>query len=158
MTTLVLRGAVLLLSVGLATVRAADTAVVTTWSANELKGLEKKLAPKMDQRKVATEILGRYPNSLAMIAHREADGEAEVHETMADFFVVQSGEATLVYGGEVSGGHTTQPHEIRAPSIKGGQQQAVSAGDVVHIPAGVPHQLLVKSGKQITYFVVKVEK
>lgn len=145
-------------AVGLTTAWAADSAAVTYWSANEMKGIEKKLAPKMNEHKVAVENLGHYPNSSAMVAHREADGEAEVHETVADFFVVQSGEATLVYGGEVTGGHTTQPHEIRGPSIKGGQQQGLGAGDVVHIPAGVPHQLLVKGGKQITYFVVKVEK
>jgi uncharacterized RmlC-like cupin family protein len=33
----------------------------------------------------------------------------------------------------------------------------VSAGDVVHIPAGVPHQFFVQPGKQVTYFVVKVD-
>jgi mannose-6-phosphate isomerase-like protein (cupin superfamily) len=131
---------------------------VTCWTAAELKAYEKKLAPKMNEQKVATENLGRYPNSLAMVAHREGDGEAEVHETVADFFVVQSGEATLVSGGELSGGHTTQPHEIRGPSIKGGQSRKLAVGDVVHIPAGVPHQLLVSKGGQFTYFVVKVDK
>jgi mannose-6-phosphate isomerase-like protein (cupin superfamily) len=137
---------------------AADPSAVTIWSAAELKGLEKKLAPKINEQKVATEILGRYPNSLSMIAHREGDGEAELHETMADFFVVENGEATLVTGGEVSGAHTTQPHEIRGPSIKGGERRKISMGDIVHIPAGVPHQLLIAKGSLFTYFVVKVEK
>ena len=136
---------------------AADPGV-TCWSAAELKGFEKKLAPKVNEQKVATEILGRYPNSLTMIAHREGDGEAELHETMADFFIVESGEATLVTGGEVTGAHTTQPHEIRGPSIKGGEKRKLGVGDIVHIPAGVPHQLLVEHGHQFTYFVVKVEK
>jgi mannose-6-phosphate isomerase-like protein (cupin superfamily) len=146
-----------LLCFGITAAWGADSNV-TFWSTAELKGLEKKLAPKINQQKVATENLGRYPNSLAMIAHREGDGEAELHETMADFFVVQSGEATLVWGGEVQGGRTTQPHEIRGPSIKGGEKRKLGPGDIVHIPAGVPHQLLLANGRQFTYFVVKVEK
>jgi mannose-6-phosphate isomerase-like protein (cupin superfamily) len=93
-----------------------------------------------------------------MVAHREGDGEAEVHETQVDLFVVQSGEATLVVGGEMVGGKTTAPNEIRAPSIKGGFNHALAAGDVVHIPAKIPHQLLVPAGKEFTYFVVKVTR
>ena len=62
------------------------------------------------------------------------------------------------YGGEMVGGRTTQPHEIRGPSIKGGKEQKLGAGDVVHIAAGVPHQTLVAAGKQFTYFLIKVRK
>jgi mannose-6-phosphate isomerase-like protein (cupin superfamily) len=92
-----------------------------------------------------------------MVAHREGDGEAEVHQGQADVFVVQDGEATLVIGGEVEGGRTTAPGEIRAPSIKGGSKKPLAAGDVVHIPAKVAHQLLIAPGRKFTYFVVKVD-
>ena len=51
---------------------------------------------------------------------------------------------------------TTQPHEVRGPSIRGGEKKLLAAGDVVHIPAKIPHQMLLESGKQITYFVVKI--
>jgi quercetin dioxygenase-like cupin family protein len=30
------------------------------------------------------------------------------------------------------------------------------AGDIVHIPAGIPHSLLVPSGKHITYVLLKI--
>ena len=131
---------------------------VTYWSAGELKGYEKKLAPKVNQQKVATETLGTYGNSLAMVAHREGDGEAEIHGTVADYFVVQSGAAILVTGGEVSGARTTQPNETRGTAIKGGEKRELGPGDVVYIPAGVPHQLLIAPGRQFTYFIVKVGK
>jgi mannose-6-phosphate isomerase-like protein (cupin superfamily) len=137
--------------------RSADTGV-TYWNAGELKAYEKTLAPRVNQQKVATETLGKYGNSLAMIAHREGDGEAEVHRTVADYFVVQSGEAILVTGGEVSGGRTTQPNEIRGESIRDGDKRQLHPGDIVYIPAGVPHQLLIKPGRQFTYFIVKVER
>lgn len=136
---------------------AAEPTGVVVWPAAELKAYGAKLAPKMTEKKVASERLATFANHLAMIAHREGDGEAEVHETQADFFFVQSGAATLVVGGEAVGGKTTAPGEIRAPSIKGGERKALAAGDVVHIPAKVPHQLLVPAGKEFTYFVIKVD-
>ena len=136
---------------------AAEPAGFMVWPSSELKGYGQKLAPKMNAGKVASERLATFGNHLAMIAHREADGEAELHETQADFFVVQSGEAILVVGGEVVGGKTTAPGEVRGPSIKGGARRALVTGDVVHIPAKTAHQLLVAPGKEFTYFVLKVD-
>jgi len=136
---------------------AADPPGFVIWSGSELKGYGKKLAPKMNEKKVASERLASFGNHLAMIAHREADGEAEVHETQADLFVVQGGAATLVVGGEMVDGKTTAPGEVRGPSIKGGERKPLGPGDVVHIPAKVPHQLLVPTGTPFTYFVVKVD-
>ena len=90
--------------------------------------------------KIGSEQLGAWGNHTAGVAHREADGEAEVHETMADLFVVESGEATLVVGGQCRGGKTTAPNEIRGPKINGGERRKLAAGDIVHIPVKAPHQ------------------
>ena len=138
-------------------VMAAEPTGFVVWSASELKGYRDKLAPKIDAKKLASQPLGKFGNHLAMIGHRQGDGEAEVHDGQADFFVVQSGEATLVVGGEVVDGRTTAPARRRAPSIKGRQEHAIAVGDVVHIPAKVPHQLLLAPGKEFTYFVIKVD-
>jgi len=97
-----------------------------------------------------------FGNHALSISHRDKDGVVEVHEKLVDVLVVQSGEATLVVGGEVIGSRTTAPGEMQGDSIKGGVSRIVSTGDVIHIPAGVPHQFFVDSGKQITYLVVKV--
>ena len=136
---------------------AAEPAGFVVWPGSELKDYGRKLAPKMNAGKVASEQLQKFGNHLAMIAHREGDGEAEVHDTQADLFVVQGGEATLVVGGEMEGGKTTAPGETRGPSIKGGDRRKIAAGDVVHIPARIPHQLLIASGQKFTYFVLKVD-
>ena len=85
----------------------AEPAGFVHWNSKDLKGFEQKLKPKMNNLKTSSEQLGAWGNHTAMVAHREADGEAEVHETMTDFFVVESGEATLVVGGQVVGGKTT---------------------------------------------------
>jgi mannose-6-phosphate isomerase-like protein (cupin superfamily) len=128
------------------------------WTGAQLRGFTKTLAPKMNAQKVATQQLGKWGNHLVMVAHREGPGEAELHETQADIFIVQSGEATLKVGGTVVSPKTTAPGEIRGPSINGGEGKKLGAGDVVHIPAKIPHQLLLDAGKQFTYAVVKVDQ
>ena len=140
-----------------AAVLAADPAGFVVWKSAELKGMEKKLAPKIDAQKVATQQLENYGNHSTMVAHREGDGQAELHVKVADVFVVQSGEGTVVVGGKIIGEKNTAPGEVRGDTIEGGSKHAVAAGDVVHIPANTPHQMLVGQGKQVTYFVVKVE-
>lgn len=140
------------------TIFAADPTAVTVYKANDLKAFEQKLKPKIDKQKVATEQLERWDNHATSVSHREGDGEAEVHETMSDFFFVQTGEATLVTGGKVLTPRTSAPNEIRGPKIEGGEKHKIAAGDVVHIPVKVPHQLLIENGKQFTYFVIKVAK
>ena len=137
---------------------AADPPGFTMWKASDLKAKDKELAGKMSDKKVASETLATYGNHLTMLAHREGDGEVEVHDKMADVLVIMSGEASLIVGGTVVGGHTTAPGEIRGASITGGEKKALAAGDAVHIPAKVPHQMLVANGKKIEYFVVKVEE
>ncbi|MBI1788338.1 MAG: hypothetical protein HYR60_12425 [Acidobacteria bacterium] len=136
---------------------AADPAGFALWSGRQLKGYEKTLAAKVNEKKMASEQFGKFGNHSFMIAHREGPGEAELHETQADVFVVQSGEATLVVGGAVVDPKTTAPNEVRGPSINGGEKKKLGAGDVVHIPAKTAHQLLVDAGKQFTYMVVKVD-
>ncbi len=135
---------------------AADPPGFQHWTSAELKAFSKSLAPKIDKNKVATQQLGGFGNYSFMIAHREGPGEAEYHETQADIFVVESGEATLVVGGNLVDGKTTAPHEMRAPSINGGSDKKLGPGDVVTIPAKTAHQVKLDPGKKFTYFVVKV--
>jgi mannose-6-phosphate isomerase-like protein (cupin superfamily) len=126
------------------------------WSSAELKGFSKSLAPKAKATHVASQVLSNFGNYTFMVAHRDGAGEAEYHATQADVFFVHSGEGTLTYGGSLVDGKTTAPNEMRAPSISGGMEKKIAAGDVVTIPAKVAHQLKVDAGKEITYFVVKV--
>jgi mannose-6-phosphate isomerase-like protein (cupin superfamily) len=136
---------------------AAEPAGFMHWRAGELKNYGSKLAPKMDATKLAFEPLGKFGNHSVLIAHREGNGEAEVHETQADLFIVQEGRATLVHGGEVVNARTTAPGETRGPSIRGGERSTLAPGDIVHIPVKVPHQLLLEPGAKFTYAIVKID-
>ena len=99
-----------------------------------------------------------FGDHLLEISHREVDGKCELHKVKADVIVIQTGTATLVTGGEVIDPKDTAPNEIQGSGIKGGTKHEVGPGDVIEIPAGVPHQFFVAPGTQITYLVVKVIK
>lgn len=106
----------------------------------------------------ASETLHEYPQHATMLSFRARDGVAELHENFADLFVVLDGRATLVTGGKVVGAETIGPGEIRGKSIDGGVRQELRAGDVAHVPAGVPHQMLVAGDKTFTSFVMKIQQ
>jgi len=106
----------------------------------------------------ASETLEKYPRHYTMLAFRSRDGAGELHENYADLFYILDGKATVVTGGSLVDRHTTAPGEVRGSSVDGGSRQDVQAGDVVHIPAGTPHQMLVPQGATITYFVVKIQE
>jgi mannose-6-phosphate isomerase-like protein (cupin superfamily) len=99
-----------------------------------------------------------FGDHLLEISHREVSGKAELHQAKADVMVIQSGTATLVTGGEVLNPAPTGPNEIQGTSIRGGVKQDIGPGDVIEIPAGVPHQFILAPGTQITYLVVKIVK
>jgi mannose-6-phosphate isomerase-like protein (cupin superfamily) len=72
-----------------------------------------------------------------------------------DVITVVSGEGTLVVGGTAVDPHPTTANEVRGKSIAGGTSHKMSPGDVFHVPAKVPHQMLVP--KSLVIQVVKVD-
>lgn len=146
---------VLVLAAAPLTMGSADNA--TVWKHPQLSAMEKKLAHELDVENSASDVLGTYDNHHVEIALRKATGNAELHETQNDVFFVVSGEATLVTGGTLVDPKQTEPHEFEGKSIQGGRTTALAAGDVVHIPFKVPHQLIVEKDKEIEYFVVKID-
>jgi mannose-6-phosphate isomerase-like protein (cupin superfamily) len=129
------------------------------WTPASLKTMSEALRAKAatDAHLSATQQLPEFPNEYFLLAHREADGVVEWHETQADIFVVQSGTATLLVGGTQVNGETSAPHEKRGGTIEGAARQVLSVGDIVRIPAHVPHQVLVEKGQTFNYFVVKIK-
>ena len=93
-----------------------------------------------------------------VLAFRNKSGKAELHEKFADFYVVVGGEATLVSGGHIVNSATTAPGEVRGDSVQGGTETKLKKGDIVHIPANIPHQLVLPKGATFQYFIVKVQE
>jgi mannose-6-phosphate isomerase-like protein (cupin superfamily) len=137
----------------------AQTVKVDHFTQSELVEKAQALNPKAQGPDGSASVkLDDYPNSFTMIALRHKDGGAEVHENYADFFYVVQGHATLLSGGTVQDAKTTSPGEIRGASVQNGDRTSLSEGDIVHIPAAVPHQLLLADGSTFIYFVVKVKE
>jgi mannose-6-phosphate isomerase-like protein (cupin superfamily) len=129
---------------------------VHVWKSTDIATKGKALSQKLDAQKVASEVIAREGNRRFMVAHREGSGVAEWHEKEADVMFISAGNVTMVYGGTIVDGKTTDPGEMRGPSIRGGTEVTLGAGDVLHVPAKVPHQMKLDPGKQVTYFVTKV--
>ncbi|MEP6592939.1 MAG: hypothetical protein ABJC51_04565, partial [Acidobacteriota bacterium] len=126
---------------------------VHVWKAADIAEKGQALAKKLDAQKVASEIVSTDGNRTFMVAHREGSGLAELHDKQADIMTISVGEVTMVYGGSVVDGKTTAPGETRGPSIRGGTEVKLGPGDVLHIPAGVAHQMKLAPGAKVTYFV-----
>jgi mannose-6-phosphate isomerase-like protein (cupin superfamily) len=132
----------------------AFAAQVDIFTAKDLQATAQSLIPKGPVN--ADKTLSRYSNHYLLLVKRDETGSSEVHEHEADLFVVESGEGAILTGGKMRGGHAIKPGEIRGSGIDGAERHALTAGDVIHIPAGVPHQLVLPKGKPFVYFVVKV--
>ena len=102
--------------------------------------------------------IARWDGLSNMISRRDTSGIHERHEGFSDIFVVQRGRARLLYGGTAEGERATSPGEWRGGTIRGGTEAEIKTGDIVVIPAGIPHQLLLPPGESFYYFVFKVAK
>jgi len=87
-------------------------------------------------------------------SRREQSGMSEIHTKDSDIVYVLDGTATLVTGGAAVDSKPIAADEFRGERIDGGETRQLSKGDVIIIPAGVPHWF-----KEVTnpflYYVVK---
>ncbi len=121
-----------------------STAPVTYFDNGEVRAAFAKGMP-------LTEVAGYKVHA----SRRTEPGVAEVHTRDTDIVYVLEGSATLVTGGTAVQGKTTAPGEIRGKEISGGESREIKPGDVVIIPAGVPHWFKDVKGP-VLYYVVKV--
>ena len=107
----------------------------------------------------ASETLEKYPQHFTMLAYRNQSGGGEVHARFADVFLIESGSATLETGGTVVDPKVDDATgETRGAALANSRAQQLHAGDIVHIPAGVPHRMRLEPGATVLYFVVKVQE
>ena len=66
-----------------------------------------------------------------------------------------TGAATLQLGGTLIDKKGTGVGEFVGSRLDGGSRHPLGPGDVIHIPATIPHAFLVPKGKHITYVLLK---
>jgi mannose-6-phosphate isomerase-like protein (cupin superfamily) len=119
----------------------ADTAIFTD---AELKALGAKGGSLISKGATVT------------LARRVQSGMVEVHDNFSDVLIAREGHVTLTTGGTVSGNKESRPGEWMGGEITGGTLRELGPGDVVWIPAGVPHLMTLKPGETFVYLAVKV--
>jgi hypothetical protein len=126
------------------------------WRSADLTQRDAALAKKIGPDHSARETLHDYGDHRFRFINRDADGFPEQHDQIVDVVFVHSGEGTLVLGGTMIGSKGTgEKGESAGTDIEGGARFPIAAGDVMHIPAKIPHRFLVPKGKHITYVLFK---
>ena len=97
------------------------------------------------------------PDLLVSGSHRDKGGQVEVHDKETDVLYIVDGEATFVVGGKMVGGKSPRPDQWLGTDITGGETRQLVKGDVMVVPAGVPHWFK-EVPKSVSYYVVKVIK
>lgn len=90
-------------------------------------------------------------------SHRDVAGQVEVHDRQIDVIYITEGGATFVTGGTMTGGRVSGPGQQLGIGITGGETRKLVKGDVIVVPAGIPHWFK-EVGPPVSYFVVKVVK
>ena len=94
---------------------------------------------------------------LVVLANRRGAGQVEYHEHTNHIFIMVEGEATLVTGGTMVGVKRTNPDQMVATSIEGGETHHLTKGDVITIPAKTPHWWKEIPTKTVAYYAVNIE-
>jgi mannose-6-phosphate isomerase-like protein (cupin superfamily) len=103
-------------------------------------------------------VLGDYKSHAIRLSVRTGSGGAEIHAHYDDIFVVTDGSATLITGGTVVDPKAGADGETKGTRIQNGKSQTITKDDIVHIPAGTPHQLIIAPGTSFSTIVVKVKE
>lgn len=124
----------------------APTDKAVMWpAANLAAGMKEMVGKKLESQRILEG--GVFNMNLRReIAPEEGAG---THGKKSDLYVIRSGEATLTTDGQLTNAKPAGGTEgdIDGDSIRNGTSRVVKAGDVIFIPAGVPHQITAVSGE-----------
>ena len=136
--------------------------------ASQLRTLTDSLADaaaRQPGRQLPGRVLERDSAFTVFLLRRGTSGRPELHEQVSEVFLIEAGRATVVSGGRLQGAGLMEPGEwnggeivsdsARGPSPNPVIRRPAEPGDVVVIPAGLPHQIEVAPGDFVTYLVVK---
>lgn len=77
--------------------------------------------------------------TVAALEYWKAPGKPAVHPDEAEYAIVIEGAGTLVSGGTMADAKQTRPGLVEGSRIDGGTTRTLAPGDVILVPAGVPH-------------------
>jgi mannose-6-phosphate isomerase-like protein (cupin superfamily) len=91
------------------------------------------------------------------VVDRDQAGGPELHLEGIDNIVVLDGDATLVYGGEMSDAHMVTEGEFQGNGLTGDTKSIeIHKNDIIQIPAGTPQWIKPAPGGHIRYIDFRV--
>lgn len=144
--------AVIALATAAPAAQSADPAGFAMWTADELQTYAESI--KTPNAGTLPRRGGQFG---ALILRDDKNGPFEVHEGRHDIYFVVSGEGILTVGGTLADAKTTGVGEIRGTAIQGGVKKKIGPGDIVLIPARMAHHLTTEPGKDMIYFLMKLD-
>jgi len=135
-----------------------DPAGYVRWDSTFIQATADRLERKLGDKALVWETVGNYDGHSIYLVLRGRTGQAELHETESDVQIGVRGVAVSVIGGELVDGRALPRKQRRGTSIKGGQRRETSPGDLIHIPPGVAHQLIVDPAEPYMYLLFKLDE
>jgi hypothetical protein len=124
------------------------------WSMTEMQAVAQELAAS---KQVTHRFFGEKSYNMEV---RRLVGVQPIlqHGKKSDFMLIQDGEGTFMSGGELvdakPGGE--DQGDLRGASIRGGVSRVLKAGDVMFVPAGVPHGF-VETKDHVTFVMLRFD-
>lgn len=138
-------------------VAAADTDFVF-WNAMQVEEAANRLEESLGNQALVWETIGNYDGHSVYLVLRGQTGRAEIHETESDVQISVRGRATSLIGGELIDAEQLPRKQLRGSAIQGGTERELASGDIMHIPPGVPHQLLINASESYMYLLIKIDE
>ncbi|HEY8166021.1 MAG TPA: cupin domain-containing protein, partial [Gemmatimonadaceae bacterium] len=84
--------------------------------------------------------------------------QPEWHARWDDFVIVRSGTGVIVFGDSLVGSTLRAPGERRGGTFTRYDQIVVRPGDIVRIPAAVPHAFVVTGKEPLEFLLIKTRR
>lgn len=124
------------------------TAPAATASQAEIRDAVKEMAAAMTGG-FAYRPLVRDGRTVAALEYWKAPGKPAVHPDEAEYALVVEGAGVLLSGGTMADAKETRPGLVEGSRIDGGTRRTLGPGDVLLVPAGVPHWFGITGGKLV---------
>ena len=89
------------------------------------------------------------------LVRRRVSGKPEIHARWDDLMFIRSGTGAVITGDSLVGSTYRAPGERAGGQFRKTYEIALHAGDVIRIPAAVPHQVIVSANQPLEYLLIK---
>ena len=132
----------------------APTDKSASWTMAEMKAVAQDLAAK---KETTHRFFGEKNYNLEV---RRLVGPQPIllHGKKSDFMVIQDGEGTFVSGGDLVNGKAggEDAGDMRGEAARGGASRVLKPGDVMFVPAGIPHGF-VETKDHVTFIMIRFD-